>query len=334
MRTARALVTALAAGLTLAACGTTDDAVTAEAEPEATESAEVQPVTVTDARGEEIVLPDGPAERVVALEWNQAEMVVTLGVDPVGLSDPEGYSSWVGEAAPLREDPTDVGVRREPSIETIAELEPDLIIGADGSVPEEAMEQMARIAPVMVTTGADAEDPLGTIRSDLETIATVLGAQEQAEQVLTELDETLATNAEAIEAAGLSGTPVVLTSPYADGANLSIRMHGQRTAVQAVAAEMGLAAAWEDPGDDGFGLSYLDLEGLTQLPDDTRFLYWGNDGDPEDVVEAELAGNPLWEELPFVEAGHVHRAAVGIWAYGGPASMMAWSDDLVAVLGA
>ncbi|GAB3162418.1 iron-siderophore ABC transporter substrate-binding protein [Myceligenerans halotolerans] len=335
MRTARALSTALLVGLALTACGTTDEAAVPETGAEGTEAAvEAEPVTVTDARGEEVVLEDGPAERVVALEWNQAEMVTTLGVDLIGMADPAGYESWVGAGAPLDTDPEDVGVRREPSIEAVADLEPDLIIGGSNSIPEEAMEQMERIAPVAIMASADAEDPLGTITDEFRTVATLVGKEAEAEDMLVELDETLAANAAKIEAAGLAGTPVVLTSPYAEGANLSIRMHGPRSAVQAVAAEIGLAAAWQDPGDDGFGLSYLDLEGLTQLPDDTRFLYWGNDGDEEDVVEAEMAGNPLWENLAFVEAGEVHRAAVGIWAYGGPASMMAWSDDLVQVLGA
>ncbi|MCK0118567.1 iron-siderophore ABC transporter substrate-binding protein [Isoptericola sp. S6320L] len=334
MRTARALVAALAVGLTLTACGTTDEAADAPSEADAAETVEAQPVTVTDARGQEVTLPDGPAERVVALEWNQAEMVTTLGVDLVGMSDPAGYESWVGTGAPLRTEPEDVGVRQEPSIEAVADLEPDLIIGASGSVPEEAMEQMERIAPVVVMGSADVADPLGAVRDEFTTVATLLGKETQAEEVLAELDQTLTDNAEKIDAAGLAGAPVVLTSPYAEGANLTIRMHGPRTAVQTVAAEMGLAAAWEDPGDDAFGLSYTDLEGLTELSEDTRFLYWGNDGDEQDVVEAEMAGNPLWDGLPFVEDGQVHRAAVGIWAYGGPASMIAWSDDLVQTLGA
>ncbi|GAA1992067.1 siderophore ABC transporter substrate-binding protein CdtB [Isoptericola halotolerans] len=334
MRTARALVAALTVGLTLTACGTTDDPAGTAPGTDTETSAATGPVTVTDARGEEVVLPDGPAERVVALEWNQAEMVTTLGVDLIGMSDPAGYESWVGAGAPLRTDPEDVGVRREPSIEAVADLEPDLIIGASGSVPDEAMEQMERIAPVVVMGSADVSDPLGTVRDELATVATLLGKEAEAEALLDDLDETLAANAAKIEEAGLAGTPVVLTSPYAEGANLSIRMHGPRTAVHAVADEMGLTAAWEDPGDDAFGLSYTDLEGLTGLPDDTRFLYWGNDGDEEDVVEAEMAGNPLWEDLAFVADGEVHRAAVGIWAYGGPASMIAWSDDLVQILGA
>lgn len=328
-RPARAAVVALALPLLLAACGTSDGAA-ADAPTSTGAAAQGEPITVTDARGEEITL-DAPAERVVALEWAQVEMVQTLGVDPVGVSDPTGYTSWVGTAAPLASETVDVGLRREPSVEAIADLEPDLIVGVLTSVPEGALEQLERVAPVVLMAGADASDPLGRVTEDFTTIATALGKEDVAEDVLDDLDARLADNAATLEAAGLAGTPVVLTSPYSDGANLTIRMHGPRTAVQAVAERMGLAAAWTDPGDDAYGLANIDLEGLTQLPADTRFLYWGND-DEDDVVTTALAGNAVWESLPFVQAGHVHRAAVGIWAYGGPASMMAWSDDLVAQL--
>ncbi|MBE1878429.1 iron-siderophore ABC transporter substrate-binding protein [Myceligenerans pegani] len=331
-RTPVLAATAFLAAAALAACGTTDPATDSTGGDTQTAGSAAGPVTVTDAAGEEVTL-EAPAEDVVALEWNQAEMVTTLGVDLVGLSDVEGYTSWVGTSEPLRNEPRDVGTRREPSIEAIAELEPDLIIGSPTSIPEDAIEQIERIAPVVLLQSADGADPLGTMRSSFETVATLLGKEAEAEQELADFDATLAENAAAIDEAGLTGTPVVLTSPYAEGSTLSIRMHGPRSSVQAVALELGLASAWEDPGDDGYGLSNIDLEGLTELPDDTQFLYWGNDGE-DDPVETSMAGNPLWEELPFVQAGQVHEVAVGIWAYGGPASMAAWSDDLVRALGA
>lgn len=314
----------LAAITMLAACGTTDPATTETTSTPAAEQS-AGPVTFTDGRGEQVTLPDGPATKVVVLEWSQAESVIALGVDPIGLADVTGYTSWVGNVAPFTTEPTDVGVRREPSVETIATLEPDLILGSVGSIPDSAMEQMERIAPIALMNGADGNDPLGLIRSEFTTIATALGKETQAEEVLATYDTTITENAQKLADAGLEGTPVVLTSPYADGANVTIRMHGPRTAVQAVAEDMGLTAAWEDAGDEQFGLSNIDLEGLTELPDDTRFLYWGND-DSEDIKSLEESS--LWTELPFVKDDHVYRGAVGIWAYGGPASMTAWSNDL------
>lgn len=324
-RTLTALV-AVGAVAALAACGTTD-----EPAGDATSAAPAGgPVSITDDRGETVEL-DAPATRVVSLEWMQTEMLTSLGVTPVGAADVAGYTSWVGAVVPLEGEPEDVGTRGEPSVEAIAGLEPDLIIGVTSSIPEGALEQFERIAPVALFDGADASDPLGYVEDTFRSVATLVGAEDEAEQVVTDTEARIADNAQAIADAGLEGTPVVFASPYAEGANVTVRMHGPRSAFQAVATEMGLGSATEDPGDDAYGLSYVDVEGLTALPAETRFLYWGND-DEDDVVETVLASNPVWQSLPFVQQGHVHRAGVGIWAYGGPESLAGWSDDLVAQL--
>lgn len=327
--TTRRTLTALAAVgalALLAACGTTDEpASDAPSTPAAS-----GPVSITDDRGETVEL-DAPATRVVSLEWMQTEMLTSLGVTPVGAADVAGYTSWVGTVVPLSGEPEDVGTRGEPSVEAIAGLEPDLIVGVTSSVPEGAMEQMERIAPVALFDGADASDPLGYVEQTFRSIATLVGQDDAADDVMAASQATIDENAAAIADAGLEGTPVVFASPYAEGANVTIRMHGPRTAFQAVADEMGLTAAWQDPGDDAYGLSYVDVEGLTVLPEDTRFLYWGND-DEDDVVATTLSGNAVWQSLPFVQQDHVHRAGVGIWAYGGPESLAGWSDDLVAQL--
>jgi ferric hydroxamate transport system substrate-binding protein len=324
-RTLAAVCTAGALAL-LAACGTTD----APADESTTTASGAGPVSITDDRGEKVEL-DAPAVKVVSLEWMQTEILASLGVTPVGAADVAGYTSWVGNSVPLPGDPEDVGTRGEPSVEAIASLEPDLIVGVTSSIPEGALDQFNRIAPVALFDGADAADPIGYVNDVTTAIGTLVGKDDEAAEVIDDANARIEENATAIADAGLDGTPIVFASPYAEGANVTVRMHGPRSAFQAVALQMGLASATEDPGDDAYGLSYLDVEGLTALPAETRFLYWGND-DEEDTVTTVLADNPIWQSLPFVQQGHVYRAGVGIWAYGGPESLAAWSDDLVAQL--
>ncbi|MEJ5914358.1 iron-siderophore ABC transporter substrate-binding protein [Pseudokineococcus sp. 1T1Z-3] len=316
---------ALAAG-----CGTTSDPVE-PAEEGASASSGGQAVVVQDAAGADVVLPDGPATEVVALEWGQAEILTSLGVDVVGLSDVEGYTSWVGESAPLRTEPTDVGLRTEPSVEQIADLQPDLVVGVERSVPDGVLGQLEQIAPVLLVGDADASDPLGAVTEQVQTIATAVGAQEEADALVAGMEERLAENAQTVAEAGLEGTPVVFTSPFADGANVTVRMHGPGSAPQAVMTAMGLEPAWTEEGDAGYGLSSIDVEGLTALPDDTFFLWWAN-GDSEDPVQSYLGDNAVWTSLPFVQDGRVSAAAEGIWVYGGPASLADFSDDVTQVL--
>lgn len=316
------LLVAIAAGtLALSACGTTDPATDDVAEVADTSGGAI---TVTDGRGEEVTL-DAPAERVVTLEWSNTEDVVTLGVQPVGVADIQGYESWV-TSAPLTGDPVDVGTRTEPSLESVAAADPDLILGILESVPENAMQQMEKIAPVVLLTGADASDPLGTMRDNFETTATLLGKEDTAEDVLAELDATIADAKEQIEAAGMAGTPFTFNYIYEEGNNFSLRMHGPGSQPIALATAAGLTPAWTKEGDPAWGLSTLDLEGLTRLPDDTFFAYWVNEG--EDDPTKALDGNALWESLPFVQSGNLAPAADGVWVYGGPASSIQWVEQV------
>lgn len=99
-----------------------------EAEEAETGTTEEGPIVLQDALGE--VKLDKPAKRVVALEWTYAEDVLAVGVQPVGVADIENYKKWVNIEPKLDDQVADVGTRQEPSLESIAALEPDLIITA------------------------------------------------------------------------------------------------------------------------------------------------------------------------------------------------------------
>ncbi len=326
---ARPLLTCLIVfpALALTACGTTD---TPGAAGPPSAAATGGPISVADGRGARVSL-EAPATRVVSLEWSTTEDVITLGVQPVGVADIKGYTSWV-TASPIPGSPIDVGTRTEPSLESVAAAEPDLILGIVGSVPESAVAQLEKVAPVVLLTGADASRPLDLMRENFTTTAKLLGKEARAAAVLSDLDSAVAAGAQAIADAGKAGAPFSLSYIYAEGNTFSLRMHGPGSFAVAVAGELGLEPAWTEAGDEGWGLSTLDLEGLTRLPAETEFGYWGN-ADTEDPL-ADLAGNKLWNSLSFVKAERVHRMGVGIWIYGGPASAKQWIADVVAAVAA
>ncbi|SDD13661.1 ABC transporter substrate-binding protein [Auraticoccus monumenti] len=321
MKMRTALVAALAA-TALTACGTTDAPTDAAPEPAGSGAAAI---TVTDARGKEVTL-DAPATDVVTLEWSSTDYVTTLGVQPVGVADVDGYGLW-SSAGELGEGVTDVGVRTEPSIESVAGLEPDLILADEGSIPEDAMEQMERIAPVVVLKGATADGLVELVKSNQATVGTLLGKEAEAEQLAADFDATVEQARATIASAGKEGTPFVLTYPYAEANSITFRVHAAGSSPSAVGELIGLTDAWSEAGDPVYGLASSDVEGLTNLPDDTEFLYWV-DSTTEDPVETVLADNAVWTGLPFVEAGRVHPAADGIWLYGGTVSLGQLAQDI------
>ncbi|GAA0374658.1 siderophore ABC transporter substrate-binding protein CdtB [Micromonospora gifhornensis] len=316
-----ALVAATATALLLAACGTTENT----AEPAPSASAAGGPVTVTDSRGKEIKL-DSPATKVVGLEWGEVEMLVSLGVMPVGVADPKGYATWV-TAAKLDPAVKDVGTRGEPSVDSIVALAPDLVVVSDGRGAA-LLDQLEKYVPVLVTKSSDATDNVGRMRADLNMIAKAVGKTAEAEKLLADFDAALADGKKKIADAGAAGKPFAIADGWKEGSTVSIRMFGQGAFVSQLGIQLGLTNAWTGKVDEVWGLGQTDVEGLTGLKSpDLHFFYNASDG--TDVFADGLADNAIWKSLPFVKQGNLHRMPDGIWTFGGPLSAKQYIDQFV-----
>ncbi|MFI5489023.1 ABC transporter substrate-binding protein [Micromonospora echinaurantiaca] len=320
-RTRVTALVAAAAALLLSACGTTENAAT----PAASSSSASGPVTVTDSRGKQVTLK-APATKVVGLEWGEAEMLVSLGVMPVGVADTKGYGTWV-TAAKLDAGVKDVGTRAEPSVDSIVALQPDLVVMEDdrgGAL----VTQLEKYVPVIVTKGSDAKDNLGRMRSDLNMIAQAVGKTTEAGKLLADFDAAIADGKKKIADAGAAGRPFAIADGWKEGSTVSIRMFGQGALVSQLGIQLGLTNAWTGKTDEVWGLGQTDVEGLTGLKDpNLHFFYNASDGD--DVFADGLASNAIWKSLPFVKQGNLHRMPDGIWTFGGPLSGKQYIDQLV-----
>lgn len=314
---------ALASALLLGACGTTEAKTSA-----ATGDSGTDTVTVTDARGKKVTL-DGPAERVVALEWAEVEMLSTLGADLVGVADPKGYATW-NQAEPLPPSVKDVGLRAEASVDSIVALEPDLVVlEAERGSP--LTRQLEKYVPVIVTEGSDASRNLDRMREDFTMIAEAVGEAEKAEEILDDLDAKLSEGRQRMEEAGAAGTPFAMADGWIEGGNVNIRMFGQGALFSDVAEEMGLENAWTGKVDPMWGLGTTDVEGVTALKDekDLQFLYSASD-EPDPFADG-LKDNAIWKSMPFVEQGNLHKLDDGTWTFGGPASIESFIDQLLEI---
>ncbi|MCL7426552.1 iron-siderophore ABC transporter substrate-binding protein [Streptomyces sp. YS415] len=316
---------ATAAALTLTACGTTEPAADSA---EATKTAER--ITLTDASGTKVEL-DGPATKVVGTEWHEVELLISLGVDPVGVADVKGYQTW-DQAVPLKNEPKDIGTRGEPSMDTIAALKPDLIV-ASTDLPPAAVKQLREVAPVVEVKSADAADPIGQMTENLDLLAKATGTTEQAAKVKEAFDAKLAEGKKALADAGLAGAAYAFADGYDISNQVSVRPFTSGSLIGAVNERLGLKNDWTVKGDESYGLGSTDVEGLTKLSDDVHFAYIGNDGDKNSTpFTGTLAKDKVWTSLPFVKKGNVHRLDDGIWMFGGPGSMNQYVDSVVAAL--
>ncbi|MBT1093123.1 iron-siderophore ABC transporter substrate-binding protein [Streptomyces chartreusis] len=313
---------ATAAALALTACGTTEPAADSDDAKKAGEG-----ITLTDASGTKVEL-DGPAKKVVGTEWHEVELLISLGVDPVGVADVKGYKTW-DQAVPLKNEPKDIGTRGEPSMDTIAALKPDLIV-ASTDLPPAAVKQLRKVAPVLEVRSASAADPIGQMTKNLDIIAEATGTGERAEKIKDAFDAKVTEGKKALADAGLDGAPVAFADGYDISNQVSIRPYTSGSLIGAVNEQLGLKNAWKVEGDKDYGLGTTDVEGLTKLGADVRFAYIGNDGDKGSTPFTDaLAKDKVWTSLPFVKKGDVHRLPDGIWMFGGQESMGAYIDALV-----
>jgi ferric hydroxamate transport system substrate-binding protein len=319
----RALAAVLAGALLLAGCGTTEE----PASNNDSKSDANGPVTFTDARGTSVTLPK-PATKVVSLEWGETEMLVSLGVQPVGAADTKGYTTW-NTAAKLDASVRDVGMRGEPSVDSIAALQPDLIVMEQDSTAS-VIGQLEKIAPVLVAKGSEASRNLDRLRDDFTLIAAAVGRTDQAEALLDDLDKALADGRKKIEGAGAAGRSFAIADGWKEGSTINIRMFGQGALVSQLGIRLGLKNAWNGKADEVWGLGQTDVEGMNVLKDtDLHFFYNASDGD--DVFAQGLAGNAIWDSLSFVRKKQLHKMPNGIWTFGGPASCKQYIEQLVKV---
>lgn len=256
--------------------------------------------------GETCVLTD--VERVVTLEHSMTEAVVTLGVQPVGVADLELYNTLVNLPIPLSEDAIDVGGRREPNLELITTLKPDLIIAASWRVTDN-YEQLSAIAPTITFEGSSNIE----IMSDYFTaIATALGREAEAEQILEAMYQYFEDSAEVVAEADIEPNFIIAQTWYEDDL-ATFRLSTDNAMVVEILTNLGLENAWDaEPNLDGF--SVVGIETLGEISDTSFFFI-------TDPVSAPFyEESPLWNGLPFVKAGTAYRLSDDLWIYGGPLS--------------
>lgn len=315
------LATAL---LLLGACGTSEGM---EGDSEPTSAGGQEKVTVTDARGKKVTLPR-PAKRVVALEWAEAEMLLSLDANLVGIADPDGFRTW-NSAEPLGKGVKDVGMRAEASVDSIVGLEPDLVV-LEEERGSPLVRQLEKYVPVIVTEGSDSKRNLERMREDFTMIGKAVGAEDKAQQVLDDFDADLEEAEKRLSDAGATGEKFAMADGWQSGSNISIRMFGKGSLTSDVAEEVGLENAWTGKADPKWGLTTTDVEGLMPLKKekDLTFIYSASE---TDVFAKGLSDNAIWQSMPFVKQDNLHKLDDGTWTFGGPAAMSMFLEQLLEV---
>ncbi|BDR15912.1 iron-siderophore ABC transporter substrate-binding protein [Vibrio sp. STUT-A11] len=258
---------------------------------------------------------DKPAVRVVALNWTAAEMLLSLGVTPVGVTEIKGYRKWQTNHPELPDGVTEVGRRQEPNLTEIAKLEPDLIVGYDFR-HQRLIKALNGIAPTLLyqqfpQVGQADFSYFQQAIIVFRELATLTGKNSKGEMLVDEMHQTLRDLRQKLAERGMEHKSIAYGKFV--GMGYGLRMFSKDSLAGSVANELGLNYSWQStlPGKD---FVHLQLE---QLPDinHTHLLLAGNQTDSE-----RMTSSPVWPYLPFVKH-HLYSDVEPLWSFGGPISI-------------
>jgi iron-siderophore transport system substrate-binding protein len=292
------------------------------------------PRTVEHALGA-TEIPAAPT-RVVALDMSFVDAALALDTPIIGYvlyQDPDGsLPEYFGDAlTTLAADATYMGDLLEPNLEQIAAARPDLILTS--KVRHEALyAQLSAIAPTVMSESAGAG-----WKDNIRLSAQALGREARAEEVIGAFEERAATVGAAINAA--ADDPVVSIVRIASMD--AFRIYQRASFIGVVLDDAGLARPANqqslDPARFMVETSYENLTEADAGADRLFYTIFGNE-DPTDeqanAGRAMLEGNPVWANLPTVQAGHAREMSDETWMSAvGMFGAHAVLDDLAAAFG-
>ncbi|MCA1022657.1 helical backbone metal receptor [Halobacillus litoralis] len=281
--------------LLLAACGSEDEGDQQESSS-GEDSGEQETRVVEHEMGETKI--SGQPEKVVALEFSFVDNLASLGVSPVGIADDNDEERII---EPIREkigDYTSVGTRKQPSLEVISSLEPDLII-ADMQRHKDIYDQLSDIAPTIILPSL-AADYDGIIDS-FQTVSTAMGMEDKGEEVLADHKEKMEElRSQVPEDEDRSVLPAVV-------ADSGYFAHNMESYTGSLLESIGLKNAIQS-GDDRY--NKINLEQLVEFDPDVMFHMSSGD----QTVVTEWENNDLYQDISAVENGEVHEVDRNMWS--------------------
>ncbi|MGF1900345.1 iron-siderophore ABC transporter substrate-binding protein [Aliivibrio sifiae] len=260
---------------------------------------------------------DNPPKKVIALDWALTETVLSLGVNPIGIADVKGYQEWVKNPE-LNGSVMDVGSRREPNLELITELKPDVILISQYMSP--MYEKLNAIAPTLVyTTYNNKKTPLVSAKEITIQVGKLLNKEQQAQDVIAKTDQRLKKNGDKIRRLQPNNKPLLFIRFVNDK---TVRVHSDGSLAQATIHEMGLANAWHE-ATNMWGFTTVGFEALAQHQQSNVLIF----GPLKETEKKQLTQSALWQAMAFSRTNSVYELPA-IWTFGGLISAQRFSDNI------
>ncbi|NUR92884.1 MAG: iron-siderophore ABC transporter substrate-binding protein [Nonomuraea sp.] len=285
----RLALVALVSALTLTACGSPGG-----------DAQDAGPTrTIKHAMGETKV-PQSP-KRVIVLDTDKLDTMVSLGMAPIGAAQPTENQKWPAYLGSSLANTKAVGTTQQPNLEAIIALKPDLILGS--KFRQAAFyDKLSKIAPTVFT------EKVGiTWKENFLLDADALGHKDKAQDLLTAYEQ----RAKSVGAKFADKKVSIIRFMPTE-----IRMYGPQSFSGIVLGDAGIprpkAQLLENQTDRRFGK--LSQENIAQADGDA--IFYSAYGDAAAKSQADVTGGPLWKNLSAVKSGAAHNVDDEIWMTG------------------
>ena len=295
----------------LAACGKTDEKTPTSGEDKVKEES----YTVTHAMGETTI--KGEPKRIVVLTNEGVEALLAMGVTPVGAVEAFTGDTWYEHTAEQLKDTKPVGNESEPSLEAIAALKPDLIIG-NKMRQEKVYEQLNKIAPTVF-----AETLRGDWQENFKLYSQAINKEEVGQEKLDAYNDRI----EEMKASlGEKTQQKVSMVRFMAG---DVRIYHKDSFSGVILEQLGFARPAEQDLPD-FAEKGVTKERIPAMDGDILFYFTYETGDKEATkLEEEWINDPLFQNLEVAKADKVFKVNDTIWnTAGGYLAAQLMLDDL------
>ncbi|ULL13074.1 ABC transporter substrate-binding protein [Paenibacillus sp. H1-7] len=283
--------------IALAACGQSaaPQASSGNTAPQPAPAAQADTkITVEDAMGT-VTLAKKP-ERIVTMDFSFTDMLVTLGISPIGIADDSSPDLFMDSVKSQLKGYTSVGSRYEPNIELISSLKPDLII-VDINKHKNALPQLKAIAPLLVLNDFQAD--YDQMLKNYIITAKAVGKEAEGKKRLDEHNKKMEEAKKKIKTATLTVLPAVVNPKGFFG-------HSDHSYSGSIVKMLGFS----DPLKNETAYPQLTLEQLVETNPQALFLM-----PTEKVTIAdEWANNPLWKKIDAVANKKVYTVERRDWS--------------------
>lgn len=268
-----------------------------------------------------------PAKRVAVLEWIYGEEMLALGVQPVGMTDIPGYSTWMNSGdIKLDESVVNLGTRGSANLEDIAALKPDLIVTAD--YYEYDYNLLSQIAPTIVLTPYPGDKyPTGEydhMISSMEIMGKALGLENKAAKVIANLDAKYEEAKQKLQNANVDFDYIELID-FSTEDTVSMYLYTDTSIHTTVLEKMGFKNIYKPERFELYGQTNINVENLVGLDNHTLFVV-ADKG--KDIFSKNLISKDVLDGLGFYANNKMYYLGANASPFG-PLSTLTFVDAVV-----